>query len=306
LDKAVEISNYPPMNIQHHFTNPVARVLVGAITISFSGVWVKIADVSPTSSAFYRVFFGAVFLFIFSAAMKESWKIDARYFFVGVACGLIFVIDLLCWHGSIVLIGPGLATLLSNFQVFILAAVGIIFLKERYSQRLLLSIPLAVAALFLIIGFQWQTMTPSYRYGVYLGLATAVFYALYIFSLKHLSTRNTANFFPMALVSFASTSILALFMLSSGETFAIPDLKSGTSLLALGFFSQFLGWFLIATSLPKVETSFTGLILLIQPSLSFVWDVLFFHRPTTLLNWIGVTLALTAIYLGLTSRRTKL
>jgi drug/metabolite transporter (DMT)-like permease len=41
------------------------------------------------------------------------------------------------------------------------------------------------------------------------------------------------------------------------------------------------------------------LILLLQPALAFVWDVLFFQRPTTLVNWLGVMLALAAIYLGM-------
>jgi drug/metabolite transporter (DMT)-like permease len=36
-----------------------------------------------------------------------------------------------------------------------------------------------------------------------------------------------------------------------------------------------------------------------QPALAFVWDVLFFQRPTTLVNWLGVMVALAAIYLGM-------
>ena len=35
-----------------------------------------------------------------------------------------------------------------------------------------------------------------------------------------------------------------------------------------------------------------------QPSLAFVWDVLLFQRPTSLMNWVGVSIVLFAIYLG--------
>jgi drug/metabolite transporter (DMT)-like permease len=38
---------------------------------------------------------------------------------------------------------------------------------------------------------------------------------------------------------------------------------------------------------------------LLQPALAFVWDVLFFQRPTTLINWLGVLIALVAIYMGM-------
>jgi drug/metabolite transporter (DMT)-like permease len=42
----------------------------------------------------------------------------------------------------------------------------------------------------------------------------------------------------------------------------------------------------------------SGFILLLQPALAFVWDVLLFQRPTSLVNWAGVFIVLVAIYLG--------
>jgi drug/metabolite transporter (DMT)-like permease len=94
-------------------------------------------------------------------------------------------------------------------------------------------------------------------------------------------------------------------MVHNGDSFAIPDLKSLSALMSLGLFSQTIGWLLIAGALPKIQASFTGLILLLQPSLSFVWDVVFFNRPTDLLNWTGVLLTLTAIYMGLTAKKSR-
>lgn len=294
------------MKIQQRVADPMFKVTVGAAAISFSGVWVKIADVTPASSAFYRVFFGFLFLFALSLKTKEKWKIGLPNLLMGLLCGLLFVFDLLCWHGSILLIGPGLATLLGNFQVFILAGLGIILFRERYTLKLLVSIPLAVAGLYFVIGYNLPTMTDSYTYGIYLGLATALFYAAYLLSLRHLSARSTSNFMPMMLVSLTSSAILAVYILFSDSTFSIPSIKSGLSLAALGFFSQFFGWFLIATSLPKLQTSSAGLLLLLQPSLSFVWDVLIFDRQTNMLSWFGVTLTLFAIYLGITSKHGKI
>ena len=64
--------------------------------------------------------------------------------------------------------------------------------------------------------------------------------------------------------------------------------------------SQMLGWLLIAWAIPQLPPSITGLSLLLQPALSFVWDVLFFSRPTTALHWLGAAITLCAIYLGLT------
>ena len=43
-----------------------------------------------------------------------------------MAAGVFFSLDLWFWHRSIIYIGPGLSTLLANFQVFILMLVGIL------------------------------------------------------------------------------------------------------------------------------------------------------------------------------------
>jgi drug/metabolite transporter (DMT)-like permease len=62
---------------------------------------------------------------------------------------------------------------------------------------------------------------------------------------------------------------------------------------------KWIGWIMITNALPRVRTSRIGLILLLQPSLSFIWDVVFFQRPTSPVNWLGVSMVLAAIYLGM-------
>ena len=62
--------------------------------------------------------------------------------------------------------------------------------------------------------------------------------------------------------------------------------------------SHCLGYIFIVSSLPKVTTTEAGLALLLQPILSFVWDVLFFARAMTPMELAGAAIALFAIYLG--------
>ena len=47
-----------------------------------------------------------------------------------------------------------------------------------------------------------------------------------------------------------------------------------------------------------IPATITGLILLLQPTLAMIWDVLLFDRPTGLLEVFGILLILTAIYIG--------
>lgn len=100
------------------------------------------------------------------------------------------------------------------------------------------------------------------------------------------------------MVSLITTLFLAGELVRTGEGFQIPNLQSLWALLALGLGSQVTGWLLITNALPSVRTSLSGLVLLLQPAGAFVWDVILFQRPTTMINWLGVLLALAAIYLG--------
>ncbi len=277
--------------------------MTGAIIISFSGVWVKLADVSPTSSAFYRVFFGFIFLVICSLRSKEYKTYKLHHLFLPTLCGILFALALLCWHNSILFIGPGLATLIGNFQVFILALVGILLLRETFNISLLFSIPIAITGLTMIVGSDWSEIDATYKTGIYFGLATAILYSAYILTLKRLSANTSDRYYSMMSVSFFSSIFLGAYIILSQDTFAIPNMKSFFSLAGLGLFSQCVGWVLIATSLPQNKASFAGLILLLQPTLAFIWDVLLFSRPTSLLNWSGVVLVIFSIYLGMAANQ---
>jgi len=282
----------------------ILHVLVGAAMISFSAVWVRMSDVPPATSGLYRVFFGFLILFVATFLKKEMRIISSREGLLIIVCGLFFAADLFFWHKSIQFIGPGLATIISNFQVFILAAVGIVFLGEQIRPRFLLSIPIAFFGLFLVVGLNWSGLSANYKTGIYLGLITAICYAGFLLSLQKVQRqeRQSSLFFTLMLISFVSTIFLALKMAVYDDPFTIPDAHNLYTLFSLALFSQVLGWILIAGSMPKIRTSLTGFILLLQPTLSFVWDVLFFSRPTDLVNWLGIAVTLSAIYMGVTGK----
>jgi drug/metabolite transporter (DMT)-like permease len=270
--------------------------------ISFSGVWVKVSDVTPTASAFYRVFLGSLFLLAAAGIRREIRWLGTRHAALGFLCGLFFALDLVCYHYSVHLIGPGLGTILPNLQVFILAILGALFLNEKLRPRTIVSMPAAFGGLWLVVGPEWATMGSHYQAGIALGLTAAIFYSLFIIFLRQLQTqqRGLSIFYVLMLVSLSTAVLIAPGIPVTGDTFAIPNLRTLAALLALGLFSQCIGWILITNALPNLRASLSGLILLLQPALAFVWDVLFFQRATGLANWIGVLIVLCAIYFAAT------
>jgi drug/metabolite transporter (DMT)-like permease len=294
-----------PSDPRQQATQAAWKTTLGAMMISFSAVWVKLAHVTPTASAFYRVFLGGIFLLLILIVRRETLWRGWRCLWLSLAAGLFFALDLYCWHRSIGYVGPGLATILGNFEVFLVPVAGLLLYGERISLRFVLSVPIAVTGLFMIVGVRLDLLTPDTRIGIGYGLVTAFFYTGFLVVLRKLQSGRSAPSAVLGLmvVSLATAFFLALDMLQAGESFLIPDLQSGLSLVALGLMSQTVGWLLITHSLPRIPAAVAGLLLLLQPSLSFVWDVLFFGRATSTTAWAGVALALSAIYLGATSER---
>jgi len=56
--------------------------------------------------------------------------------------------------------------------------------------------------------------------------------------------------------------------------------------------------------MPQLPASLVGLLLLLQPALSFVLDVLLFARPTAPADWIGLALSLVGIFVATARSRT--
>lgn len=284
--------------------NPVVLLVTSAVIISFSSVLVKISHVPSTVSAFYRVCFGSFFLIIACIAGKEFKKRSLKNNFLAILCGLFFALDLWAWHMSIQYVGPGLATILANCQVFVLSITGFFVFKEKISLKFILSLPMAFTGLFLIIGMDLETLSPQYRIGILLGFATAAFYSMFLLLLRKIQSdqKDFSLFYYLMLLSVACSVFLGAKIHLSGASFRIPDLSTLLSLVCLGLFIQTLAWVAISNSLPKVRASHAGLILLMQPALSFVWDVIFFNRQTGITGWTGVGIVLLAIYLGMTSK----
>lgn len=283
------------------------NLILGALMISFSAVFVKLVSVPPTTSGFYRMLFGGLILLGILLWRRERPKLGSIALVMVFLAGATFAGDLAFWHRSILHVGPGIATLLANFQVFILALVGVVLFRERLTRAQFVAIPLAILGLALLVGSDWNQLPASYHTGIGLGLLTACCYAAYLLSLRRLRGEESSGsaFSAITLVSLMTAALLGLLMLAEHDSFVIPDWKDAGWLLAYGVFGQVLGWVLISNGIHKVRASQVGLILLLQPLFAFVWDCTFFGRRFNAIEISGAVLALAAIYMGTLKKLPK-
>ncbi|OOZ37167.1 DMT family transporter [Solemya velesiana gill symbiont] len=286
---------------------PMLQMAAGATLISFSPVFVTVADVPAEASAFYRMFFGSLVMMGWLLLRHQRFQLSRGLWWILVLAGVFFSIDLACWHKSILIVGPGLSTLLANFQVFIMPLAGLWLFAESLHVRFFFGAALAMLGLWFQVGMGWQGFSGEYQLGIVLGLIIAVAYSGYMISLRKVQGMEARRlpFENLTVASVICAMVLALLLLAQEQSFAIPNTKSLLALLAYGLFCQVVGWLLITSAIPRLKAMTVGLMLLLQPTLSWVWDMLFFGRVLSSLEAVGVALTLMGIYFGVTNRKAE-
>jgi drug/metabolite transporter (DMT)-like permease len=109
----------------------------------------------------------------------------------------------------------------------------------------------------------------------------------------------------MGIISLLSAGMVAGIAAASGESLVATSLRSNLLMLLYGIGCQGIGWLLLSLGLPHLPASRAGLLMLTQPSLAFIWDVVFFHRPTSAWGYCGAVIALGAICLGVLGKAER-
>ncbi len=287
-----------------HSLRHIVLLSVGAFCISFAAIFVKLIGgeiMGPTAIGFWRVLLGAIVLFGWASLRRHrmfpGWS-TLRWLIVA---GFIFFLDLFFWHKSILYSGAGMATILANTQVFGTAILSFLVFRERPAWIFWAAAISAIGGVVLLIGVGSDfEMSSLYLRGVVFGLLTGIVYANYLVTINYAGRRLGQIDFVvlMAWVSFFSAIFIGIAGLIEGEPMLPPTGYAFGVLLALAIVAQAFGWWAIASSLPKIEGSRGGLILLLQPVLATIWGILFFAEGLTIVQGIGAFVTLTAIYVG--------
>ena len=283
-------------------------ILSGAFLISFSPVFVNLVSIEPTVSGFYRMLFGSIALFIIYLIKNNENPLRKNISKFIVLGAIFFSLDLWFWHRSIIYVGPGLSTLLANFQILILPFLALIFFNQKTQRIQIFSIFLGLLGLFLITGQSWDIAGTNYKLGVLFGLLTAISYAGYIISMKRIDYNAAVNsdpIFNLLFISLISAGLLFLFSIIEQVPLEIKSSSELIWMICYGLFSHVLGWFFILNGLQKISAVTAGIILLTQPILSYVWDFIIFKKVILPIEYFGIVSVLLAMIITIKSENQK-
>ena len=281
--------------------NPFFILIIGAIAIAFSPIFVRFSDVDPIMTAFYRIFISLPFFLFFSSfniIEKVKFPEFNNSYVIFLVSGIFFALDLICWHWSIKLTTVSKATFLSNLAPIVVIIFSLIFLKERFSKFFYLAALLSMVGMLMLLGESFK-FNKSQFIGDLLGVLTAVWYGSYIVTISQL--RKKYNSTSIMFLSGIVTTIILLIVSILFEQSLIPQsLFTITIIFLLGFICQFMGQSFITYSLAYLSASLSSLCLLIQPIAATVLAYFFFQEKLTTIQFFGSALILIGIYIART------
>lgn len=279
---------------------PRLAALLGAMCIAFSGIFYRESGASPATAAVFRCLYGLPILVAVALWERRRYgRLPAAAWRLAMVAGVFFASDLLFWHHAIEQVGAGLATVLGNMQILVVAVVAWLFLGERPTARTIAAVPVVLAGAVLISGLVGSgAYGANPALGVVFGAITAVSYAGYLLLIRHggRDVRRPAG--PVAVATASTMVVAAAVGAITGDLSLVPVVPEHLWLIGYGLTSQSIGYLLISLSLPRLPAVLTSMILLSQPVATMALSIALLGESPSVDQLLGVALVIGGIALA--------
>lgn len=280
-------------------------VVAGGMAIGFAGILMRLSDVGPLASAFWRMALAAPLLWIWAAVSgRQDRAARKRTDFTPALAlaGLYFAGDMATWHLSLHHTTVSNATLLSNLAPVFIALWLWLAHRMRFGRVFLAGMLIALCGAALLTAPNAagaSALRPGSQalLGDALGICSAVFYAAY-----QLAIKNARNAYSTARLMAWSTGITALallpFALLADAPFWPAHMAGWLPLLGLALVAQIGGQTVIAYGSVQLPASLSSVTLLVQPLTATIAAWALLHEAVGPLHMAGGIFLLLGIYLS--------
>jgi drug/metabolite transporter (DMT)-like permease len=279
----------------------VVAGLAGALAIAFSAIFVRLSEASPSTAAVFRCAYAVPILIALAAwETRRYGPRPLRDRYIGAGAGVLFALDLVFWHHSIANVGAGLATVLGNLQVMLVAFGAWAVLGERPGRRIIAAIPVVLIGAVLISGvFESGAYGKNPALGAVYGVLTTIAYAGFLLVLRQINRDWRRPAGPLLDATAASAVVAALSGVVVGDLDLVPSWPAHGWLVLLAVSSQVVGWLLISVSLPRLPAALTSVLLLIQPATTVLLAFVILDETPSALQLAGVAVVLAGVALAI-------
>ena len=275
-------------------------LVLGAMAMGISPVFVREAGIGPFASAFWRVGLALPLLLVWALlearregiTTREAFAFDRTVWLTGAT----FAGDLVFWHLAILNTSIANATFLAC-----LAPVWVVLLSgwligERVGREAYGGLALCLAGAGLLIGLNYAA-APERVVGDLYGVLTSLFFGLYFLAVRAARRRHGAGALTFKGTTVTAAALFCFALVAGGALW--PDEPSEmAALFALGIVSHSGGQGLLAVALGSLSAVFSSLVIFIEAVAAAVFAWLFAGEELSPLQLAGGALILTGIWVA--------
>lgn len=278
-------------------------LLAGALAMAVSPILVRVADVGPFASAFYRVFLALPFLYGWMQLELRQGRQRApgkRFSPAIVATGLAFAGDLFFWHLAILNTSIANSTFFATTAPIWVALIGWVVLGRRVTSMT------AVGLLFCLAGggaLIWQSLDLSsgHLMGDIYGALTGLFFGIYFLTVERARKTGGAAWitFHMSLITAGILGVVAIgASLFYGQQLFPSSAAGWFTLICLAVISHVGGQGLLSYALGVLPSMFSSLVIFMEAVAASALAWLVLGEAITPLQGLGGLAILFGIWLA--------
>jgi drug/metabolite transporter (DMT)-like permease len=278
-------------------------LLGGALAMGASPIFVRLADVGPFASAFFRVLLALPVLYAWMRVEETKAAVPdtAPLFSLPViATGFAFAADLFFWHLSITNTTVANATFFATMAPRWVVVFGWLIYRRRPSRNALAGLGLCLIGGLALVG-QSLAFASGHLVGDGLAVVTAVFFGLYFLTvekarLRHRAARVT---FYMSVVAAAVLAVVALWAtIGLGQRLLPASALGWLTLFGLAWICHVGGQGLLSIALGSLPVTFSSLVIFLEGVAAAVLGWLILNEPVSLLQAVGGLVIVAGIWIA--------
>lgn len=280
-----------------------AALVAGAVAMGSSPIFVRLSDVGPFASAFFRVCLALPFLYAWMRLEQARAKADRPsgcFSLPVIATGLVFTADLVFWHLAILNTSVANATFFVTTAPIWVGLIGWVVLGRRVAPMTV------VGLLFCLAGgasLVWQSLAlaPGHLIGDLYAELAGVFFGIYFLTVERArrSEGAAAITFQMSLITAGLLAVVAVCAhLLYGQRLFPSDAYGWLVLACLAVISHAGGQGLLSYALGTLPSMFSSLVIFLEAvaAAALAWLVL--GEAVTSLQVLGGCAILFGIWLA--------
>lgn len=275
-------------------------LVLGAAAIGLAPIFVRLTDVGPTASAFWRTFLALPFFFAYmryeAPKLPDQMPALRHDYRDLIFCGSLFAIEVTLWHSSLQYTTVANATLLSNMNPIVVALLSVWLFKESLSKVFFVGLIVGLSGAFFLAGASFEA-GGTRLFGDFIGVVTAIFYGFYLLTVSRLRRR-----FSVGVVMFWTCLMTAIWLLPTayffGEQIIPSDSQDWLYIIGLAMICQVAGQGFITFAFAHLPAAFGALTLLIQPVVAAAIAWVLFEEYLGPIDAVGAGLILIGIVLA--------